>query len=88
MKNYSQTFCIACFFTIFLGVNAQKPGDSVKSEKKCEPKEIQEILFKKEAGPPDTARKTRTFLLPYVAYNPTKGFQLGAGGTLSWYFGK
>lgn len=59
-----------------------------KKEKDCQPKNIQELIFKKDPKPPDTTRKTKAFLLPYVAYNPTKGFQLGAGGTLTWYFGK
>lgn len=63
-------------------------SDSTGKARNCEPKEIQEVLLKKESKPPDTSRKTNAFILPYVAYNPTKGFQLGAGGTLTWYFGK
>jgi len=70
------------------GAAAQVATDSAARPRNCEPKNIQEIIFKKAPAPPDTARKVKTFLLPYVAYNPTKGFQLGAGGTLTWYFGK
>jgi hypothetical protein len=70
------------------GALAQGSKDSTKRSRECEPKNIQELIFKKAPAPPDTARKVKTFLLPYVAYNPTKGFQLGAGGTLTWYFGK
>ncbi len=70
------------------GAMAQVVTDSAGRQRDCEPKNIQEIIFKKAPAPPDTARKVKTFLLPYVAYNPTKGFQLGAGGTLTWYFGK
>jgi hypothetical protein len=70
------------------GAMAQENADSTKKSRDCEPKNIQEVLFKKAPAPPDTTRKVKTFLLPYVAYNPTKGFQIGAGGTLTWYFGK
>jgi hypothetical protein len=70
------------------GVMARGVIDSTKTTRNCEPKNIQELIFKKAPAPPDTARKVKTFLLPYIAYNPTKGFQLGAGGTLTWYFGK
>jgi hypothetical protein len=65
----------------------QNESRKKKEEKDCVPKEISEVLFKKQIDP-DTTRKFNFFVLPYVAYNPTKGFQLGAGGTLSWYSGK
>lgn len=80
---YVILFCLAAS-----GAMAQVVTDSAGRQRDCEPKNIQEIIFKKAPAPPDTARKVKTFLLPYVAYNPTKGFQLGAGGTLTWYFGK
>jgi len=70
------------------GAHAQDSTANKKKQKDCTPKNIQELIFKKDPKPPDTTRKTRAFLLPYVAYNPTKGFQIGAGGVLSWYFGK
>jgi outer membrane protein assembly factor BamA len=76
-----------CWF-MTAGIYARGDHDSIVKPGGCEPKEIQEILLKKEPRPPDTARKTNAFVLPYVAYNPTKGFQLGAGGTLTWYFGR
>ncbi|HTX89192.1 MAG TPA: BamA/TamA family outer membrane protein, partial [Bacteroidales bacterium] len=46
-----------------------------------------EIIFKKKDRPPDTSRKLDFFILPYIAYSPTKGFQLGAGSTIAWYNG-
>jgi hypothetical protein len=75
--------CLTCS-----GAFAQHNSDSTAKPGGCEPKNIQELIFKKSPAPPDTTRKVKTFLLPYVAYNPTKGFQLGAGGTLTWYFGQ
>ncbi|MCX6246009.1 MAG: BamA/TamA family outer membrane protein [Bacteroidetes bacterium] len=68
---------------------AQEKVDTVSRKKDCQQKEIWEILFKKKVPKPvDTTRKTNIFLLPYVAYNPTKGFQIGAGGSITWYVGK
>lgn len=81
--------CFIAFLLIFgAGVQAQNKSDSTVQSRDCQPKQIQEVLFKKESPPADTSRKTEAFVLPYVAYNPTKGFQLGAGGTLTWYVGK
>jgi hypothetical protein len=85
MRNLKQ-IVVLCLFSVH--VMAQESVDSTRKSTDCEPKNIQEVIFKKAPAPPDTARKIKTFLLPYVAYNPTKGFQIGAGGTLTWYFGK
>jgi outer membrane protein assembly factor BamA len=78
------------FFSSCLIINTySQKADTVEKNRDCQQKEITEILFKKNMDrPPDTLRKLNVFLLPYIAYNPTKGFQLGAGGTLSWYMGK
>ena len=99
----SSLFISVFILIIICPVMAQKgdsiPGksDSLKGKsdnmatkvKDCQPKEIQDILFKKRKPKPvDTSRVFRFFILPYIAYSPTKGFQLGAGGSLTWYFGK
>jgi hypothetical protein len=81
----------ACFLLIFSGgfLFAQSSTDTIKKVKDCQQKEIWEVLFKKEIpAAVDTTRKIHVFLLPYLAYNPSKGFQLGGGGTLTWYVGK
>ena len=67
---------------------AQQADTLGKQKKPCQPKDVFEIIFHKAEKPPDTSRKLDFFFLPYVAYSPTKGVQLGAGGSLSWYMGK
>lgn len=85
---------ISLFFFVFIlvadpGGFAQSTDDTIRMRPDCRQKEIGEILFpKKERKPADTTRKMNMFLLPYIAYNPTKGFQLGAGGSITWYTGK
>jgi len=78
--------------TLILGIVstalAQKPDSLVKVMKPCQPKDVFEVILHKPEKPPDTSRKLSTFFLPYIAYSPTKGFQLGVGGSLSWYMGK
>jgi outer membrane protein assembly factor BamA len=69
-------------------IRAQQADTTVKKKKECQPKDVFEMLLHKPGKPPDTSRKFNAFLLPYIAYSPTKEFQLGAGGTLTWYFGK
>lgn len=84
LKNY----IIVCLLLYGAGVKAQEKNDSMAKSRDCQPGQIQEVLFKSESPPADTSRKRNAFILPYVAYNPTKGFQLGAGGTMTWYLGK
>lgn len=59
-----------------------------KDKSDCQPTDLFELIFRKSDKPPDTSRRFNFFLLPYVAYSPTKAFQVGLGGTLSWYSGK
>src|SRR5512137_223122 len=87
--NFTRVILISFLCHLALLSYPQEKGDSIKREKDCQQKEIWEVLFKKKVPKPvDTTRKLNAFLLPYVAYNPTKGFQLGAGGSLTWYAGK
>ncbi len=94
----NKTLIIILFFALVISFPLQaEKSDSliVKNDsngkiiKDCQQKEIMEVLFKKRKPTPvDTSRIFRFFILPYIAYSPTKGFQLGAGGSLTWYFGK
>jgi outer membrane protein assembly factor BamA len=81
-------FAYAVYFLYIAAGHCQTTADSIPRKKDCQPKELGEILFKKSNPRDDTTRKKDVFLLPYVAYSPTKGFQLGVGGTFSWYKGK
>ncbi len=84
----TSTIVVLSFFFFSTGMT-QKPADLPEKRPDCKQKEIGEILFPNKPRPPqDTSRSMNMFLLPYVAYNPTKGFQLGAGGTIMWYVGK
>lgn len=90
LKNFmklSLTLLTGFFAIGYLPLAAQHRTNEVKQPGDCQPKEIGEIIFKKKMSPEDTTRKFNAFLLPYIAYSPTKGVQLGAGGTLSWYSG-
>ena len=80
---------LVLFFFHGLTGFSQVPADTLVAKLRCRQMEIGEILFPNKPRPPaDTTRKPNMFLLPYVAYNPTKGFQLGAGGSITWYVGK
>ncbi len=88
LPGQSRLLLILFFMGIITGLQAQKKNDSVPRNVPCQPRDIQEVLFRKSQKPSDTTRKFNFFLLPYLAYSPTKGFQLGGGGTFTWYVGK
>jgi len=46
------------------GAMAQENADSTKKSRDCEPKNIQEVLFKKAPAPPDTTRKVKELITP------------------------
>ncbi len=86
----AKTLKIFIFLLLGFGATAaaQQADTLVKQKKPCQPKDVFEVIFHKAEKPPDTTRKLGFFFLPYIAYSPTKGVQLGAGGSLSWYMGK
>jgi hypothetical protein len=43
----------------------------------CVSKDLEEVLFKKGLTYVDTIRGFNAFLLPYIAFSPIKGFQIG-----------
>lgn len=61
-------------------------SESSKPEKVCEPKDIRDLLRRKnkKAKPP---KRTSLLLLPNISANPTNGFLLGVGGNLTTFFG-
>jgi outer membrane protein assembly factor BamA len=85
LRVVSRAIMVLIMISASIRLAAQEPEnpDSIA----CQQLEIGEVLFKKQVKPVDTSRTLNAFLLPYIAYNPSKGFQLGAGGTISWYQG-
>jgi hypothetical protein len=87
----SVRFFILCIFIIIIPaapIRAQQNDSVVAKKKDCQPTDVFEMLFKKTIKPVNTTRKVDLFLLPYIAYSITKGFQIGVGGTVTWYTGK
>jgi len=68
---------------------AQNNPDSSASKPDCVQEDIFDVVFKKEKLPGITVkRKFRILAIPTISYTPVTGLQLGAGGSLSWYWGK
>ncbi len=83
------TAWVMLFALILSGFSSQSQVTTISEKEKpdCKPTDIFELIFRKSDKPPDTSRHFHAFLLPYVAYSPTKAFQVGLGGTLTWYSG-
>lgn len=79
---------------IFLLVNlsfGQEKEDTTKKKENifhpdCEQSAIGD-LFRKKGKPPKPQKDFNALVLPNISSNPTNGFLLGVGGSISWYMG-
>jgi hypothetical protein len=88
MKNRLILILIVAGLLAKTDVFGQATNRKTRDWTNCQQKDIWEVLFRKQPKPPDTSRKLHTFFMPYLGLSPTKGLQLGVGGTLTWYMGK
>lgn len=85
------TFAISFIFLLSVFVNAQIDQDTIPKKKnkfypECEQQAIGDFLRKK-GKPPKPPKDFNALVLPNISSNPSNGFLLGIGGSISWYMG-
>lgn len=68
---------------------AQNMADSLSSKINCIPKDIQDIVFKRDDNKSfKVSKKTQVFVIPLAGFSPSTSLSFGAGTMVSWYMGK